>query len=301
MELRHLKYFVAVAEELHFGRAARRLHIAQPPLSQQIRQLEEELGEALFFRNNHRVELTAAGEAMLPHARQVLALAGESADIVMKSARGESGTISVGYVDEAVHTVFPGILEAFHRMYPAVHFRLRETHSNDQLNQLEAGSLDIGIGYSPAHVKCLNSVPILEGRVMLAVPAGHPLANKKLIHLSKCKEESFIFPVRESSPRLHDFFLSICDENGLIPDINYTAEHIYTVMGLVRSGLGITLYPEFLGKDMWPGVVVRPIAGRRQELQMYATWNVERQQSKLQRNFQDLLLNTFCVRKPREK
>lgn len=276
MELRHLHYFVAVAEELHFGRAAKRVHIAQPPLSQQIRQLEEELGAPLFYRTKKKVELTPAGEALLPHARAVLNQARQCADVVRRSALGETGTLQIGCVEEAVHFLFPALLEAFRASHPQVKVQLIEMHSNQQLEAVETGKVDFAFGYSRARATDIESRQVLKGRMSLAMPQSHPLARLKSVDLSKCADEPFVFPKRSASPQLHDYLLGICRENNLVPDIPYTAEHIYTIMGLVRAGCGLTLFPEFLNENEWPGLAFRPIRGKQHTLEMLAHWHKQR-------------------------
>lgn len=273
MELRHVKYFLAVAEELHFGRAAKRLHIAQPPLSQQIKQLEDELGVVLFYRTNHKVTLAPAGELFLPHARDLLERAQASIDVVRQSARGKAGTIIIGYVDEAVHFVLPRVITGFQALYPGVQFTLTEMHSAQQVQALEEGRIHFGFGYSPGEGKNISCRPVLRGPIKLALPSCHALARQASVKLSDCRSEPFIFPVRASSPALYDFMLAFCSTRGLVPDIRYTAEHVYTVMGFVRANLGVTLFPGFMQDDEWPGVVTRPITGKASYMEMYASWN----------------------------
>lgn len=292
MELRHITYFVAVAEELHFGRAAKRVHIAQPPLSQQIRQLEEELGAPLFYRTSKQVELTPAGEALLPHARTLLQQAQECAEVVRLAGKGETGTLHIGCVEEAVHFALPDLLAAYRAIHPHVKVQLIEMHSDQQLAALEAGKIDFAFGYSRAKAPDIVSQRVLKGRISLAIPASHPLAQLKSVNLSHCTDEPFIFPKRGTSPQLHDFLLSICRENDLAPRIPYTAEHIYTIMGLVRASCGITLFPEFLNQHEWPGVAFRPIHGKHHTLEMLTHYHAQRSQWPSHQSFINLLPKT---------
>lgn len=286
MELRHIRYFIAVAEELHFGRAARRLHIAQPPLSQQIRQLEDELGCTLFIRDRHHVELSPAGELLLPQARILLQQAQACADVVRQSATGQKGVLVLGYVEEAVHFVFPAALQSFREQYPAVEVRLVEMHSYQQVEAVERGVIDFGFGYAPAGATGLAGEKVLSGEIELALPADHKLVRqRKAIKLEDCRDEPFIFPVQATSPQLYDFMLSICHSHGFTPNVSYTAEHIYTVMGLVRSGMGVTLFPGFIRRQEWPGVVVKPISGDTHRLDLNVIWNPRHAQWAIHQNF----------------
>lgn len=295
MELRHLRYFVAVAEELHFGRAARRMHIAQPPLSQQIKQLEHELGAPLFTRTSHKVELAAAGHLLLPRARDILERTQSAVEAIKRMAEGEIGTITIGYVEEAVHFAFPQLINPFQAAYPGVECLLKDMHSTDQAEALQNGSIDIGFGYDRGGAANIESRSVLTGRIMLAVPSSHPLAAKKTANLARLRDESFIFPVRRQAPHLHDFFMSICNANGLVPNIKYTAEHIYIVMGLVRSGVGVTLFPDFLRQEEWQGVKILPISGAAHSLDMWASWRKDREESILIKRFLELLSETFSA------
>jgi len=292
MELRHIQYFVAVAEELHFGRAARRVHIAQPPLSQQIRQLEDELGAPLFYRTKKKVELTPAGEALLPEARKLLQQSQQCANAVRQSALGQSGTLRIGCVEEAVHFVLPDPLAIFRARHPNIKIQLIEMHSQEQIQALLDGHIDCAYGYSRANFPGISSRRILKGRLSIAMADTHPLARQKAVDLKNCADEPFIFPKRSSSPQLHDYLLGICRDHDLVPHIPYTAEHLYTVMGLVRAGCGITLFPDFLNQHEWPGVVFRPLRGKQHTLEMMLHWHTERSGWATHQNFLDLQIVT---------
>lgn len=289
MELRHLKYFIAVAEELHFGRAARRLHMAQPPLSTQIRQLEEELGVALFHRANRRVTLTNAGEVFLEEARSIMQRVDAGVHLARRADGGHAGTLSIGYVDEAVHFVLPPLLEEFRRLYPEVTVRLQEMHSSEQEAALECRRVDFTFGYTRPASEEMGVRAVLSGDVVLAMPATHPLARRRGIDLAMFADEPFIFPVRESSPHLHDLLMSLCHEAGVVPQIAHRAEHIYSVMGLVRCGAGVSLVPTFLRAEEWADVTFKKLGGVATRLEMVASWCSDLAGTRLHRNFIGLL------------
>src|SRR3954471_20944169 len=192
MELRHLRYFVAVAEELHFRRAAERLHVSQPPLSQQIRALERELGVTLFERNRRRVELTTAGEALLGEARGILAAVEHAVDLTQRVARGEAGALAIGFVGSAMYGRLPDVLREFHAARPAVQLRLRELPTGAALDALAEGRIDVGV-VRPAQVEAGIAIDIVRREaVVVALPADHELAARRRLTLRELWGETFV-------------------------------------------------------------------------------------------------------------
>src|SRR5262245_26825869 len=192
MELRHLRYFVVVAEELHFRRAAERLHMSQPPLSQQIRALEAEVGATLLLRNQRKVELTAAGAAFLERAREILAAVEDAALEARRVQRGEVGRLAIGFVGSAMYSFVPDLLRAFRERYPDIQLRLQELGTSEQLRQLENGRLDVGFMRTPSTRPELRAETVLEERVVAALPDAHPLAARARLRLTDLEGQPLV-------------------------------------------------------------------------------------------------------------
>jgi DNA-binding transcriptional LysR family regulator len=264
IELRQLRYFVTVAEELHFGRAAKRLHMTQPPLSQTIFGLEEMLGAALFERNRRGVALTAAGKALLPEARRLLAQAGELPALVRRAAFGETGKLVLAFVSSADYSVLPPLLRAYRAAYPHVHITLQEATSDLQLDALQDGRIDAGLLIPPLPDKAkteLDYLAVLNEPLILAAPAD-------LIELRGQHEASLhalpplpliIFP-RANSPALYDAILDVFRAAGITPAIEQEAIQMQTIVSLVSAGMGIALVPQSVGNLRRPGVEYLPLA-----------------------------------------
>jgi DNA-binding transcriptional LysR family regulator len=214
MELRHLRYFVAVAEELHFRRAAERLHMSQPPLSQQIRQLEEEVGAQLLLRNQHRVELTASGAAFLERAREILDAVEAAALEARRVQRGEVGRLAVGFVGSSMYSIVPELLNAFRERHGDVALRLGELGTTEQLRQLESGRLDVGFLRPRQPRPGLTIEPVYSEPVMLALPDRHPLASATRIHVADLAGEQLVLLTRAGSPGLRKTLEPVTDQLG---------------------------------------------------------------------------------------
>lgn len=244
MNLSYLKTFVGVAETLHFGRAAEQLGIAQPVLSRRIQRLETELGEQLFDRDSRNVTLTPAGEALLPRARQILASVERAVDDVRDAARGEAGTLKIGFVGSAGYRVVPYLLRRYREQYPNVALELQELTTARQLTMIESGALDCGIVRSPAVARSLASQTIWREPLIAALPADHRCADKSQITLAELANDSFILFPRGEGPGLHDLIMATCFQAGFSPRIAQQATQMSTVVGLVGAGLGVALVPE---------------------------------------------------------
>jgi DNA-binding transcriptional LysR family regulator len=243
MDLRHLRYFITVAEELHFRRAAERLHLAQPSLSQQIHGLENELGVQLLNRTRRRVQLTQAGRRFLEEARRTLAQAERAVRIAQQTSRGEIGLLSIGFVPAADYTVFPKLLPAFRRHHPGVQLMLRTLSSMAQVEALRDGLIDIGFLRRPADDKALAVQSILREPLVVALPAAHPLSALREVPLLALAKERYIFFPREMAPSFYDLVVSRCHEAGFSLNVTHEAEHFQTMLGLIASGLGVALVP----------------------------------------------------------
>jgi DNA-binding transcriptional LysR family regulator len=261
MELRHLRYFIAVAEELHFGRAAERLCIAQPPLSQQIRQLERELGFSLFNRTQRRVELTAAGRLFLDEARGALAGLEKAAAAGRRVARGEAGWLGIGFVGTATYGVLPALLSAFRTRYPDVEPVLRELVSARQADALREKRIHVGLA-RPALTEedGLVSETLVREPLLATLPEGHPLSGAASLNLSALAAEPFILFPRHPRPSYADYIHAVCEAAGFSPNVVQESAEIHTAISLVAAGMGVTLVPASVHAAHREGVVYVPLA-----------------------------------------
>jgi len=272
MELRHLRYFIAVAEELHFGRAARRLRLAQPPLSQQIRSLEEKLGLRLFHRTSRRVELTAEGAAFLDHARLTLLHADRALEFGRSAARGEAGHIAIGFVTSAVYNIVPDILREFHRVRPQVQIRCFEMDPEEQVTALRHHKLDVAFIRTPVRDEAIATLHLSKESLVLAC-SGEPEAGaERPVRLADFSHEEFIMLPRTLAPLYHDLVLSACQRAGFQPKFNQEAGEWQTALALVAAGLGVMLVPESLRYWQRPGVSYRSLRAKTGELSLELAW-----------------------------
>lgn len=248
IELRHLRYFVAVAEELHFGRAAQRLHIAQPPLSQQIRKLEEAIGHPLLLRTSRNVRLTAAGEELLKRAQQTLRKVAEDIHSTRRIARGEVGTLTVGFITTAMLTELPRMLSAYRRRFPEVELRLREFYTSGLLRALRDGTADIGFTRDAGTEEDLHTEVLLSEPYIAVVPTRHPLASKASIRVADLRTEPFVLFSPDVGQNAWDKVMRLCDQGGFRPKVVQEAPHWLTIFRLVGAGLGVTIAPACVQK-----------------------------------------------------
>jgi DNA-binding transcriptional LysR family regulator len=253
-----LRYFVAVAEELHFGHAAARLHMSQPPLSHQIRDLERELGVALFQRTRHSVSLTEAGRLFLEEARQVLTDAKHAVETVKKAARGEIGRLSVGFGPTPENGLLQRVLSLFIARHPEVDLELHSLYTNEQLEALAQRQIDVGFPLLPISNRDFLVERIGAEPVGVALPSQHRLATKSRLALAELRQESFVLVSREVGG-FYDFVLEACASAGFAPTVTHEARHVLTALGFVAAGLGVTLLPGAVGAACPPGVVFRPL------------------------------------------
>jgi DNA-binding transcriptional LysR family regulator len=242
MELRHLRYFLAVGEEQHYGRAARRLRVAQPALSRQIQDLEEELGFKLFERLARGVKLSAAGELFLGDARRILQEVNEAAARAARVARGQSGTLRVGFTESASwRGVVPESFRRFREMQPDAELQLRPSPSLVQLEAIRSGRLDAGFVFNiPKADPELDGLPVAMERIELAAPTGHPLTKLKQVRLRDLASASFVWFPRHEAPALYDRLMHECFRGGLkSPRIVQEGQDEATILSLVATGLGV--------------------------------------------------------------
>jgi len=275
MELRHLRYFVAVAEELNFGRAAERLRIAQPPLSRQIRDLEREVGAALFERVPRGVELTPAGRAFLPEARLTLAQAERAQRSAQRAAQGETGRLRVGFVEAATHSgILPDVLSFFRAHLPSVGLSLFELDPLRQAEAFQDGRIDVGILHSPPldAARWLRVEPIYAEPVILALPKTHALAGRSRIALASLADESFVSVPRIVAPEMYDDMVASCRRAGFSPRIVQEAAGWHTLASLVSAGVGVGVVPRSIAEFQQPGVVYRGVRALDVEMTLAAVW-----------------------------
>ena len=244
MELRHLRYFRAVAEELHFGRAAERLHIAQPPLSQQIRQLERELEVSLFTRSTRRVELTAAGEAYLKRAVAVLDAVDDAGQQARRIAQGVEGHLTIGCVGSATYSVLPRLVRALRDELPHVEISIRgEMLAPAQLDALRAGDVDIALLRPPVDDAAIRVEVLRRDRLIAALPAEHPLAQRDLLRVGDLRGEDFIAHAGRGRSVMGGLLAAICADAGFAPRIRHEVSETSTLVTLVAAGLGVAVVP----------------------------------------------------------
>lgn len=255
MELRHIRYFVALAEELNFSRAAERLHIAQPPLSRQIRDLEEKIGAQLFNRTRRYVELTNAGKVFLDKAYKILDQVEQACVSTRLSSTGKEGEFQIGF-SGAVQDLIPTI-KAYRALYPQVGIVLKQMSSAQQIKALNEKTIDVGLLTIPVNNNNIRLLPLQEMHFMAALPEKHPLALKQSLYINDMADETFINTLKSTGPLYYETFMDVFKNTDFTPKITIQAQDLQTVMALVAAGMGITLTPS----PMKPvsGVVLRRV------------------------------------------
>jgi len=243
VDLRHLNYFLVLAEELHFGRAAERLHISQPPLTRMIKQIENDLGVMLFERTKRTVLLTSAGAELLRDAKQMVLQMETVKKRLTIHGKGETGTLKIGYVGAVMHSEFTLLLSSFARNFPFINLQFEEQPNHSLIHGLNNGTLDVAFVRTWLHAQGLQEKLILKEAFVAVVPAKHPLGMKKSIAVKELKNETFITFTRECGPTIFDSFLAICSQAGFAPHILHQASQLNSVLRLVESGFGISLLP----------------------------------------------------------
>ena len=252
MELRHIRYFLAVAEELNFTRAAAKIGIGQPPLSQQIRSLEKELGAPLFRRVPHGAELTDSGKAFLPEAQAILAQAERAKNVARHGARGELGSLRVGFTSSAAFTsIVQNAIRAFRENYPKVDLFLEEEDTTTLLEHLARQTLDTAfIRPGRNDPDGVQAYRLIEEETMIALPAHHPLAKKSALPLSALAKEPFVLFPRKAGPALFDDTISACRKAGFEPIISHEVPQITSVGNMIAAGLGVSIVPVSIAKQV---------------------------------------------------
>lgn len=272
MELRHLRYFVVLAEELHFGRAARRLAISQPPLSVAIRQLEESVGARLFERNSKEVRLTPAGDALQVSARRLLRQAEEAALEARDVSQGSAGRLRIGFVGAMLYRGLPQALRKFQAQHPAVRITLAELNSGEQIAELLHDRLDVGFVHTSRMPAELRHALLVSEPFVACVPVGHRLARRRSVPIAGLRDEPFVLFSRSASPDYHERILAICADAGFRPEVRHEVRHWLSVVSLVSQGMGVALVPSALRHAALRGAVFRPLEEEVAHSDAYCVW-----------------------------
>jgi DNA-binding transcriptional LysR family regulator len=261
--LRHLRYFVAVAEERHFTRAARRLNVSQPPLSQQIRQLEEIVGSPLFVRSSRRVQLTSAGLAFLDGTRRSLAEVARTLEAAQRAGHGERDLLRVGFTDSAALGGLVEILRTYRAAYPGVHLDLIENTSQAQLDALERDDVDVALVRGPVASVTAKMIIVRREPFEVALPADHPLGKRRVVPLAALRGQPLVLFPRYLAPAFHDVVTGMCRRAGFSPEVCQESADYQTMLSLVAAGLGVTIVPESVRNLGRLGVKFRPLSGSK--------------------------------------
>jgi len=262
MELRHLRYFVAVADTLHFGQAAERLGISQPPLSQQIRQLEEQLGIKLFHRTKRRVKLTHGGELFLNEARLLLAQADYAANLAVRIRQGEMGQLTIAISGPADAPFFIEVFRLFATRYPKARLVVRNMGTAQQIQALREGRVHVGFLYPPTDDAALKTETVMHRPIVIALPRRHPLAARSQVPLNELAAESHVMFARDLAPRFFDAIVSACSEAGFNLNVVHEVDNLYTACALVAAGLGVCFVPSGVQEGRLRPIVLKPLIPR---------------------------------------
>lgn len=290
IELRHLRYFVAVAEELHFGRAAARLNISQPPLSQQIQILEQQIGARLFARTNRSVSMTAAGKQFLADARQILMQVEEAAARAARLHHGETGELRIGFTSSAPFIqAVSDTLSRFRRQYPDVHLQTRESNTREQIAPLNEGALDLGLMRKTQLPDTLDWQVILREPLLAMVPRDHRLAQCDAVTLAELVQEPLVFFDPRVGTGLYDDILGLLRPYGA-PIITQEVGEAMTIIGLVSAGLGVSILPASFKKVQLNEMRWLPIADEEAVSEMWLVWSRHHEQTQAAQRFREQLL-----------
>jgi DNA-binding transcriptional LysR family regulator len=284
MELRHLKYFVAVAEELNFARAARRVHIAQPSLTKQIQQLEQELGFPLLYRTKKTVELLDTGHVLLDEAQRLLRQAEKAIQSTQRTHAGQSGRLTIGFSSSAVPEVLPRVLRKYHALYPSVVVDNLEITTIKNAESLLESTMSVALIRSPTYLSreqfCFETIQ--RERFVVALPDSHPAAKQESIGIKTLANEPLIVPPRQPGWGYADTIFQIFRDYGIVPRVEQEASGALAVVTLVAGGFGVALIPASLRNLHLPGVTYRPIKGRCRTSDLTVVWRRDSRVSTVQ-------------------
>jgi DNA-binding transcriptional LysR family regulator len=277
MEFRHLRAFVVLAEELHFGRAAQRLAMTQPPLSLAIQQLEASVGARLLERNSRGVALTAAGDAFLPHAQALLQQAAQAAREARDVGHGLAGQLQIGFAGTVLYRGLPQVLRTFATQHPRLRLALRELSSSEQLVELVHDRLDLGFVHTTRVPAGFSQIRVSSQPFMACLPAGHPLAAEPMLPLTALQGEAFAVVMRAVSPDYHDRILAACAEADFEPALAFELRHWLSVVSVIAQGLAVGLVPAALQQAGLPGVVFVPLQRPLAPYDTHCLWRTGRE------------------------
>lgn len=273
MDLRRLHYFVVAAEESTFTRAAERLHIAQPPLSSQIKQLESDLGVKLFDRSSRGVRLTEAGQLLLEEARRIFAHLNQSVDLVRRAGDGQIGHLALGFLPSAAHSVLPSVLRRFRERFPNVELSLQELGPDEEVRKLHDKQIDAGFLYLPIDETGLDVRSVLREPLVVALPDTHPLATETQVEMRQLADEPFILPPQHHVPACYGHIMEACRQAGFFPKaVQKDVWLMQTIVGLVAGGLGVALVPASLKNLRRSGVAYKEIEDLSLAVEMGIVW-----------------------------
>ena len=291
IELRHLRYLIAVAEELHFGHAAARLNISQPPLSQQIQILEQQIGARLFARTNRSVSLTEAGRQFLADSRQILSQVDDAAARAARLHHGETGELRIGFTSSAPFIkAVSDTLSTFRRRYPDVHIQTRETNTREQIVPLNEGALDLGLMRNTHLPDTLVWERVLREPLLAMVPRDHPLASQPCVSLRELAREPFVFFDPHVGTGLYDDILGLMRRYDLTPAITQEVGEAMTIIGLVAAGLGVSILPASFRRVQLLEMCWLPIEEQDAVSEMWLVWSKHHEQGEAARRFRESLL-----------
>ncbi|WGV59144.1 LysR substrate-binding domain-containing protein [Brevibacillus brevis] len=291
MDLKKLRYFIAVAEELHFNRAASKLNMTQPPLTQQIQSLEEELGVKLLKRTKRQVRLTAAGAIFLEESRRIVSQLEQAVTRTKRASQGKIGHLSIAFVDSAVGGMLVNVIKGFREHFPEVELSLLEMTSAEQRKALEDGKIDIGflrVAEPSIHI----TFRLFTNETLVAVlPKNHPLALQPALSVQALADEPFILFPHRMGTSFHDFILNFCRQHGFLPRVVQEAVQMYTIVNLVAAGMGISIVPSSVSVFQRSDVVFRTFMEEPPLVPLYAAWKTDRSEPVLA-NFLDVMEET---------
>lgn len=283
MEFRQLRYFIAVAEELHFRRAAELVHIAQPALSQQIKLLEAEIGTPLFERNHHNVQLTEAGKAFYPKAVAILAAAQQAVTDVRAVEQGEAGTVRVGFISSAALSVIPQLLTHFRQHFPLVKLELDELSPGEQIDALYREKIELGFLHAKLEEELFETFVVSREKMMVAVPAASDLTKLAALELRDLARETIIMPARHATSGYFEVVRSAFFAAGVKLEHIHHTRLLQTGLSLVGAGLGVSLVPESFARIQVEGMVYRPLANESPTIELIAAWRRDNRSPLFQR------------------
>jgi DNA-binding transcriptional LysR family regulator len=275
IELRHIRYFEAVVQEMNFSRASERLNMAQPALSRAIQQLEDRLGAKLLTRTSRNVALTPAGKVFFEGCRSIAQQVDLLEKRVLQTVTGEVGNLTIGYTDFAIGGVLPEIIKKFQNTYPGIQLELVHEFSMQQIDRLKNKELDFGFLTSPINEQTLDYIPVQEDSYVVILPENHPLAAYDSINLSMLENEQFIIGTNDSWSRYNIQMNQLCLSAGFLPKVKQEAFNSEGILGLISANMGLTIYPSCVLNYWRHGVKIRPISDKDAKLCTAATWNNE--------------------------